>query len=282
MNNAATAKSWKASIEIANAKHTGPSGTPRPQNALAAWPLIAERVRKSRRRALFLDFDGTLVNFCERPEEVQVPSELRVLLARLARHKRLFAAIVSGRTMWDLHRLLNVPGLRLFGLHGSEEEGKTRHLGPKSSRDLAAARLYARLWLRNLPGIWIEDKGLSFAVHYRRAMPEVTREAQELITRAVKPFRRTLRLLSGELVWEVLPRELRDKAATVRTLMRKRPPKTLGIYLGDDATDEPAFVALKRGITIHVGDTESTRAAFQLNNPAAAIRFLERLEKEFQ
>jgi trehalose 6-phosphate phosphatase len=239
-------------------------------------------VRRAPRCAVILDFDGTLVDFAERPEEVRVPAELKAILSRLAKHKKLYLAILSGRTMRDLQKLLDVEGLKLYGLHGSQEETRSKSLSGEAKMALEATSTYLRAWFHSLPEVWIEDKGMSFAVHYRQASEEVARIAWQIVLQAVGPFRRMLRVLEGELVWEVLPRELGDKGAAIQRLLGKRSPGRLGIYLGDDPTDEPAFEALKRGITIHVGNWEGTRAAYQLPDPAAARRLLDMLEKELR
>jgi trehalose 6-phosphate phosphatase len=230
--------------------------------------------------ALFLDFDGTLVGFRNRPEDVRVPVVVNRTLERLARHKNLFVALVSGRNVWDLLRLLKVKGVRYFGLHGAEEEEKSRELSHEANLALSAARLYTRLWLRDLPKIWVEDKGLTFAVHFRGATPATVHVVKKLLFQALDPFHNTLRLLEGDNVWEILPAELRDKGANVQSLMQKLPRHTLGIYIGDDATDEPAFEALREGITIRVGKPRTTAAAYRQKKPATVLNFLSRLEKE--
>lgn len=251
-----------------------------PGDGLTAWPRIVERLRRAQRIALFLDLDGTLVPFRDRPEKVRVPRHVNDLLERLAGHKWMTVTMVSGRRVTDLMRLISAKGVRLYGIHGAERVGKARTINRDSRAALTATRFNAGRLFRDIPKIRIEDKGLSFAVHYRGAMPMAGRIAKERLLEIMKPFRALLRLQEGDRVWEVIPSELRGKGATVQSLLSKLPRKTLGIYMGDDATDEPAFRVLRRGITIHVGRRWPTKANFHLANPPKAIRFLQMLERE--
>lgn len=211
---------------------------------------------------------------------MRVPARVNELLGRLAGHRKMLVAIVSGRCVRDLRRMIDAKGVRLYGIHGAEEEGKARRTTPESTVALTAARLYARLWFREMPKVWIEDKGLSFAVHYRGARPGAKQIVKEALLNGMKPFRAVLRLQEGDRVWEVIPKELRGKGAAVRALLGNASRGTLGIFIGDDATDEPAFGALRRGITVHVGRRRRTKARFRLAEPSDAIRFLGMLEKD--
>lgn len=216
----------------------------------------------------------------KRPEDVCVPARVNDLLGRLAGRRRMFVAIVSGRCVWDLRRLIVAKGVHLYGIHGAEEEGKARAISPDSTVALTVTRLYARLWFRDMPKVWIEEKGLSFAVHYRGARSGAKKIVKETLLDGMKPFRSVLRLQEGDRVWEVIPKEVRGKGATVRALLAKPLRGALGIYMGDDVSDEPAFAALRRGITVHVGGGRQTKAIFRLAKPIDAIRFLGMIERE--
>jgi trehalose-phosphatase len=86
--------------------------------------------------------------------------------------------------------------------------------------------------------------------------------------------------MNGEKVWEILPREIAGKGATIRGLLAARAAGTLAIYVGDDAADELAFSAIPDQITVHVGKKTNTCARFLLQNPAEVLRFLTRVERE--
>lgn len=250
-----------------------------PRSVARAWPEIAARLRRSRQCALFLDFDGTLVRFERRPANVRLPLRTHRILERLAHNHHFTIGIVSGRRIKDLQALIDVPGIRHFGLHGAEQVGKKTEVSKLARRALATAKRQARLRLAALPGIWIEDKNYSFAVHYRGAAPATIAAASEMLLQLLAPLRHSLHVLNGAKVWEVLPCDIRGKGAVVAALRRQLPAATPCIYIGDDDTDELAFVALADQITVRVGRKRGTHARFYVQNPPGVLAFLLRLEK---
>jgi trehalose 6-phosphate phosphatase len=251
-----------------------------PRYLFRAWSEIAARIRSSQICALLLDFDGTLVKLQRSPWEVRVPLRTRRVLERLARNPRLFVAIVSGRRCQDLQTRIGVQTLHFIGLHGAEEQGKHTKISNESARILALAQQGARSRMAAMHGMRIEDKGMSFAVHYRQASAPIARAAKFCLLDVVAPLRDTLRVLEGAMVWEVLPNEIRGKSGAVRDLLGDFPPGTPAIYIGDDGTDEAAFCALGDQITIRVGTVDKSHAKYYVRDPGEVIRFLLRLEAE--
>ena len=167
-----------------------------------------------------------------------------------------------------------------IGVHGGESKEKSIDLTKKARRALRRTKRTARLRLRDFPNVWIEDKRLSFAVHYRGAR-RATVVAADLVLRGIlAPMRDILRVMNGNKVWEVIPCEIEGKGGAVRALLDGLPGKTLAICIGDDTTDEAAFAVLADHITVKVGRIRGTRAHFYLRNPAEVQRFLSRLEKD--
>ena len=251
-----------------------------PRYLFRAWAEIADRLRYAKTCALLLDFDGTLVKLRRRPWEVRVPQRTKRLLERLARHPRLFVAIVSGRRCQDLQTRIGVNTLRFIGLHGAERDDKKMKISRAAAGILARAQRGARQQISSLRGMRIEDKGMSFAVHYREASPPVARAAKSHLLDVVAPEQKTLRILDGAMVWEVLPNEICGKGGAVRELLGELPRGTPAIYIGDDGTDESAFRALDDQITIRVGKPQGSAAKYYLRDPGEVIRFLLRLEAE--
>jgi len=142
-----------------------PAGPARLRPLFDCWPEIAARVRLATDLRLFLDFDGTLVDFRSRPEQVSMGDEVRLTLEKLSRHKRVHVAMVSGRRRASLMQHVSVPRIQYFGLYGWEGEVPLR-LSSSTSRALARARLKLGELPNKAPGIYIEDKGMS-----RRAFP---------------------------------------------------------------------------------------------------------------
>jgi trehalose 6-phosphate phosphatase len=243
------------------------------------WPRIARRIKSAGHLTLFLDFDGTLARLRPRPEDV-LPLDLptRGLLQRLASRRRVVVYVISGRRFSDLKSLVQVPRIRLLGLYGWEGRGvppmgKERELVQRAKRLLAAR-------LAEMTRIWLEDKNLGVAVHYRGALPAEVRAARSVVRGVLQHFKPQLRLLEGKKVWELSPTAVGGKGFAVLRLLGKRHGPTLPIFVGDDATDESAFAALPRAITVHVGSTRRTQARFCLRNPGEVFEFLQRLEEE--
>jgi trehalose-phosphatase len=231
-----------------------------------------------------LDFDGTLVKLRNRPGDVTMPLGVRQVLERLVRNPNVLVAIVSGRKLEILRDLVGVEGIRYFGLHGGERDGAPAALSQESELALECAKHTARVQLGALPGIWIEDKGLTFSVHHRDAKAATSETARTALANFLSPWKSSLHVLQGSKVWEILPREIPGKHAAVQDVLTGLPASTVVVYAGDDGTDEPAFEALGNQITIRVGctrDTE-TRARYYLPAPADMLRFLTRLERELR
>jgi trehalose 6-phosphate phosphatase len=260
----------------------GNVAVPAPRNVFRAWPEIADRIRGAQVCALMLDFDGTLVKLQRNPWEVRVPLHTKQMLERLARNPRLFVAIVSGRRCQDLQTRIGVETLHFIGLHGAEEQGKHTKISGESARILARAQQRARTGMAAMRGMRIEDKGMSFAVHYRQASAPIARSAKVCLLDVVAPLRDTLRVLEGAMVWEVVPNEIRGKGGAVRDLLRDFPAGTPAIYIGDDGTDEAAFCALGDQITIRVGKVPKSYARYYVRDPDEVMRFLLQLEAELR
>jgi trehalose-phosphatase len=245
----------------------------------ACWGQIAARLRSVGSIALFLDFDGTLVGIRAHPEDVSLARSTRLVIARLARHPRVRLWVVSGRKLADLRNKTGIARVGYLGLHGSE--GRPRApLEPGVRTMLERAKVDLGNQVGHLSGIRIEDKGATVAVHYRAAADPELALARDSIRGMMGALNGHFRILEGKKVWEILPRELGNKGTAVRWELGRFSSPVLPIYIGDDATDEPAFAALPDGLTIHVGPRALSRAKFQLHDPNEVRNFLEKLEAE--
>src|SRR5271156_3918705 len=93
---------------------------------VAHWDRVAAQIQSSRRVAVFLDFDGTLVDIAPRPDQVRLAPSARRVLRRLARHPRVTLVVISGRRRAELWRYIGLRGIRYFGLYGWERGRRSR------------------------------------------------------------------------------------------------------------------------------------------------------------
>lgn len=244
------------------------------------WPAVAERLRKAGSAALFLDFDGTLAPLVSNPGQAEIHSGARVALVRLAANPRIRTWVISGRRWADVRARVAVPGVRYLGVHGGEADGAAVPAGALRAVTEAYGEFASRL--NGALGVLIENKGVAFAVHHRSAPYAEVSRARHLLEGILARFRGALRMVPGDRVWEVLPREIRGKGDAVRKEWRSHFPQGLPIYIGNDRTDEGAFAALKEGVTARVGPVRSTRAQYAVRSCAEVAQFLERLEQEMR
>ena len=197
--------------------------------------LLAPLAGAPKRSAILLDVDGTLAPIVARPELSEVPPETKAELRRLA-SEYLLVACVSGRPSADAVRLVGVDGIRIVGNHGLE-------LDPRSAELAEAVRRFVSA-LEIPDGIRVEDKGLSFTLHYREA---ADREGAEhwLAEVAAAALGEGLDPRWGRMVLEIRPAVPADKGTAVRALIAES-GATRALYAGDDVTDLDAFAALER------------------------------------
>ncbi len=238
---------------------------------------IADYWRWESPLGLMLDYDGTLTPIVPDPTQAFLPPQGLELLRQLCRHPWIRVAIVSGRSVPQLRGFLAPlagEAITLCGLHGGEiYVPQTDHFLRQPHREQLQQQLeplrqeiLARLTGANLlnSGIFLEDKTYSLAVHYRQVEASVKPQVIELLhglfvddTELTAPFK----LQPGKEVLEVLPRTF-DKGDCVAFLWDFWQLRQ-GCYIGDDVTDEAAFVAVNQrgGLSIAVGKTPGTTQA---------------------
>jgi trehalose 6-phosphate phosphatase len=227
------------------------------------------------RAALFLDFDGTLVELADSPGSIAVPTGLAPLLDRLSERLDGRMAIVSGRAVDDLRRHLGASALVLSGSHGAElHYADGRSIPVSVPPGLAEARESVRRFAAGSVGLLVEDKPTGIALHYRLA-PDRAEEADAFLEALAE--RSGLALQRGKMVAELRPRGS-DKGAALRRLMAE-PPFTGArpVFVGDDLTDEDAFraaVALG-GEGVLVGPARPSSARWRLEGVVDVTGWLE-------
>lgn len=225
--------------------------------------------------ALFLDFDGTLVELAETPDSVRVASHLPGLLRRLSARLDGRIAIISGRAIDDLEQHLDCTGVAVSGSHGLELRlADGTRLPLAATADLGAIRAEALAFADGEAGLLIEEKPAGIAIHYRQAA-----EAAERVERFMSALaeKAGLAVQHGKMVVELRPHGA-DKGDALRALMREpgfmaaRP-----VFVGDDLTDEHAFGAASElgGGGVLVGPARATVATWRLDDVDAVAAWLE-------
>ena len=215
--------------------------------------------------------------------------EVRDLLRELGRLPNLHVGFVSGRALKDLKQQVAVPRAAYVGSHGMEfyADGKQWSVVNRAQRAvLTMVRKRVDELLHNEPGVYIESKPYSVALHYRRASPEESGRIRKKGLQVGREFSGETVVQTGKKILELLPAHEATLTATkgtgVRTLLKLRPfRRCYPLYLGDDVTDETAFRALgAKSLTIVVGPARKRSAAqFRLSSPGEVERFLRRLKE---
>jgi trehalose 6-phosphate phosphatase len=234
--------------------------------------------------ALFLDLDGTLLEIASRPEMVIVPEGLAGLLTRLAEQRGGALALVSGRRIAELDRLLQPWRGAAAGIHGAERRGADGSVATSGNvpadRKASAALDRLRPALSDLaarvPGVLLEDKGRTLAVHYRQA-PDKAEMIRSALDKLLREHGDTLRLIAGKMVFELQPCH-HGKHGAIAAFMAETPFRgRVPVFVGDDTTDEDGFAEVNRrgGLSVRVGpEGDMTQAVCGLSSVSAVLDWL--------
>ena len=240
------------------------------KNILAKKQLATLLDFAQERVLLAFDFDGTLAPIVRDPEAAAMRPSTSELLAKVS--KLYPCVVISGRSRADVMAKVDAIPLRaIFGNHGMEPSPNLR-----TWRRLAA-RWHAQLAssLPPIAGVVIENKGVSLAVHYRKARARAAARRLILIAAAALPG---ARIVEGKMVVNALPAGAPDKG-TALTSLCKRLRCNSAIYVGDDENDEDIFALARRCrlLGIRVGSAQRTQAAYFVPNQVAVDRLLAKL-----
>ncbi|HRY48248.1 MAG TPA: bifunctional alpha,alpha-trehalose-phosphate synthase (UDP-forming)/trehalose-phosphatase [Candidatus Paceibacterota bacterium] len=242
-----------------------------------AHNTLVQHYRNATRRALLLDYDGTLVPFVGHPQHARPDAELLALLEALGMGEGNEVAIVSGRPRGDLEDWFGRLPLALVAEHGvwiRPRGGEWRMLRALSTHWKTQIRPILQLYVDRLPGALLEEKEFSLAWHYRRADPEQAPvRAKELLDDLADYTRNIdVQVLEGNKVIEVRNTGITKGSAAMEWLGGQTPEFILAI--GDDWTDEDLFQALPpTAHSVRVG-LGRTAAKYHLASHMAVRRFL--------
>ena len=215
-----------------------------------------------------LDFDGTLSPIADHPDGAGMRHKTRELLLRLA---SLYPCIViTGRARGDvLNKLGGIEFARVIGNHGAENE-----LTSQQTELVGRWRRVIEPELGSVPGVWVEDKGHSLAVHYRHSLHKA--DARRTILATIRRLE-NVRVIGGKQVVNVAPSDAPNKGDALIAERDHLRCKQV-IYVGDDENDEDAF-AFGDVVSIRVGRKLNSKARYYLRNQAEIDDLLEALVK---
>jgi trehalose-phosphatase len=246
---------------------------------------VGDRIREAPRHLLCLDFDGTLTPLVADPSlAVLRPSVVRVLRT-LACCDSLTMAIISGRDRNDLFRRVRIPRLIYAGNHGLDIRGPgytfVEPTAASQTKELRELALALTTNLQRIAGVIVEFKGLTISVHYRQVADDARDEVRRVVHATLAVASRPFVLRAGNAVHEIRPQVDWNKGTAVVWIRGQMgEPDALPIYVGDDTTDEDAFMAIRGdGISVKVGAEIDTAARYRVADPSEARHFLKWLDR---
>lgn len=255
-------------------------------SAIEAFDQLIESA-DGRRPVVFLDYDGVLTPIVSHPDLALLSDETRSVVAELA--ERTAVAVISGRDTADVRSKVGVDTVWYAGSHGFDivgPDGVAADDDTLSRFDqyvplLTEAADEIERQIAEIAGVHVERKRFAVAVHFREAADDAEPVVEQIV-RAIGEGDDRLEVTTGKKIFELRPAVEWDKGRALRWLMDRLGidrTTSLPFYLGDDVTDEDAFVALEGGgVGIVVGqDGGPTHATYTLDDPDGVRTFLGRL-----
>ena len=254
---------------------------------------MINRIKTFENIFLFLDYDGTLSGFRREPGAARPSKRIKKIISALADDPDMTTTIVSGRSMDDLLGLFNdfdtsrinwsgVHGLQMkFGSNAMIQSEKISSVLPKIfkiKKELSGI-------VNKYPCYIFEDKGVSFALHYRKCPKGAIMFLDSIIKDHLKKYEqdKSVEVLHMKKVIEVKPAGINkgDTIEAVRGRSVKDNFSSINICIGDDITDEYLFRANPGGINIKVGKEKSRKVAAEyfLNGISEVYWFLDKILK---
>jgi len=222
-----------------------------------------KREIKGKQLFLFLDFDGTLTPIRRDPRKVRLGKGMYHTLKRVADKSNICVAVISGRRLGGIKKMIGLKNVIYVGNHGLEAIGPNLNFilpsAVKTKKIIKDVGQKLKKKLRKFKGVIIEDKNLTLSVHYRMANERDAYSVIQIVESITKPYqkKRQIKVTEGKKVREIRPPATWDKGRVAKKLLKleeKRLQKRIiPICMGDDKTDEDIFKLFKkRGYTIKI------------------------------
>ncbi|MFM8269302.1 MAG: trehalose-phosphatase [Pseudomonadota bacterium] len=219
---------------------------------------------------LAFDFDGTLSKLTARPQYAQVSAGTEMLLHEIS--PLAFTAIISGRGIKDLKKLIPFKPNYLIGNHGLESP-------TTPTKVVSTAKKVTSHWTKQIlgelelgRGVQLEDKAYSLSLHYRLASQRSLKRNQ--LVKLAEQLAPTPRIVLGKYVVNLIPPDSPDKGTALLDLM-KHAKLDSAIYVGDDLTDEDVFsLSSPKVLGVRVGRIQKSSAPFYIKTQSEINRLL--------
>lgn len=232
---------------------------------------------------LFLNYDGTLTPIVDKPHEARVEADMKNIIRELS--QRYLVVIMTGRDPQEVKKELNIDSVIYAGNHGFDILGQrfsmvqTKGLRMKPIVRAISEKLQSEM--KDIKGLTFEEKKFNVAIHYRHADEEKYEHVKKLIESVVSEYK-SLRLMGGQKVFEILPNVDWGKGSAIRWILKTNKiawSKASVFYIGDDLTDEFAFRTIRtRGTAILVSEQDRSSAAhFRLKSISEVKEFLKKI-----
>ncbi len=253
---------------------------------------VLNQIKNSNLTFLFLDFDGTLVNFKTDPQKVKINGKVQKIIQYFQDNKKFEVVLITGRKLKDIKEKVNIKKINFAAVHGLhlQFQDGTEKIIKKAIRietQLNEIKKEAEKLFSDKNGVFLEDKKFTVAFHYRAVSKQKRSQLKNKFLSLVEKYNfGNIETIEGDNVIEVRPTKWNKGDAVKVYLKRKSNTNSIfPIYIGDDTTDEDAFQYLnQKGLTIYVKNDSNlkTNASYWIKNPEDVIRFLSMIIKEIQ
>jgi len=255
-----------------------------PKSLWLSLPSLAERLRGATSLHVACDFDGTLAPIVDHPDLARMPSRTRAALAALLEVPMASLAVLSARRLMDLEGRTGLERVFMTGSAGLEmrsPDGETVvHVAPDQALP-AGLREDMAEWCTRFSGAWLDDKGPTFALHYRSVPFDRQPAFCAGVRRRMRPWAGRAYLVPNKKVFEILPPPGWNQAAAVRQWLTGQHDGLL-FFFGDDVADDPVHLLTRerQGVAVAVGNPNS-RAEYLLPTTEDVVWVLEWLGREW-
>lgn len=248
---------------------------------------LLSKAQKTNSLTIFLDYDGTLADFAPTPDTLLPDSELISLMQKMVSCQGVFPAVISGRRLAHIQKLLPVTGLLIGGTYGLEMQLPNGQLySPlvyeEVREPIEQTITFWKERIQESSSLYLEDKGWAVALHQMKASLPETESLISTIRKSTEDrlLPEGFNLAGNDQFLELAPEKANKVEAVNWILSNLTPPDSMVLYFGDDQKDEEAFgfVQEKGGVAIRIAPSlVETQAQFLMQNPQELRYWLTKL-----